>query len=64
MVGAKDRNGGRDMFNLNHVQLEMNGTLSQKFRQHTGKQLRRSGQTDLVGDKCLCSFSIWMINKT
>lgn len=64
MVGVKHRNGGRDMFNLNHVELEMNGTLSEKFKQHTSKQLRSSGQTDLVGDKCLCSFSIWMINKT
>lgn len=52
------------MFNLNHAELEMNGMLSEKFMQHTGKQLRSSGQTDLVGDKCLCSFSIWMINKT
>ena len=64
MVGVRDRNGGRDMFNLNHAELEMNGMLSEKFIQYPGKQLRSSGQTDLVGDKCLCSFSIWMINKT
>lgn len=63
-MGVRDRNGGRDMFNMNHVKLEMNGMLNKKFRQHRVKQLRSSGQTELVGDKCLCSFSIWMINKT
>ena len=52
------------MFNRNHVELEMNGMLNKKFRQHRVKQLRSSGQTELVGGKCLCSFSIWMINKT